>query len=41
MQAGKLHAHGCIQVRERLVKKKDLGLSRNGASYGHPLALAS
>ncbi len=45
VQAGKLHPHldaelG-VEVRERLVEKKDAGLAHDGAPDRHPLALAA
>ena len=45
LQAGDLgahlHAQLGVQVRERLVHEKDLGLAHDGAAHRHPLALAA
>ena len=45
VQLGELHAHlhaqGGVQVGQRLVEKKDLGLAHDGPADGHALALAA
>ena len=36
-----VHAHLGVQVGERLIEEEHLGVSHNGPTEGHPLALAS